>query len=71
MVADLHKQAGLVLTKNNEFRLAAEGYNRITDRADDQYDRAELRSLLPWLRRSFEKDIKDQKENLGSGKRSA
>lgn len=71
MVADLHKNAGLSLTRNNEYRLAAEGYNRLTDRAFDPYNLEELRSMLPWLRVSFKRDIEEQRRKPGSGKHSA
>ncbi len=71
MVAALHVEAGLTLSKNNQFRLAAEGYNRLTDRARDPYNRKELESMMPWLRLSFIEDIEEQKSKPGSGKLSA
>ncbi len=71
MIADLYAQEGMHLTKNMEFQLAAEGYNRITDAAGDQWKKDDLLKLVPGLRLSFLEDIRRQQREPGRGKHSA
>ncbi len=70
-LVELFQNHGRLLSKNSELRLVADGYNRIAERAIDKHDQQELRSLIPWVLRAFEKEIEAARENPLVDKRLA